>query len=236
MPEEAEIVRQIFTDYLSGMGLVAIQKKLLTQGIKFSKRGIFYILIQEKYIGDMLLQKTFIENHITKRKVNNTGQLPQYYVSDNHPGIIDRETFAAVQAEIERRSKHHPKTPPPIYPFTKMIKCGVCGANYNRKHTAAGSKYEKIVWICPTFNLYGKAKCGSQQIPENILEAKTAEAGGFDGLIEIRVSGKNQLSFIYTNGRQIDLDWANPSRSESWTDEMKDQARINAWKRDGKNG
>ena len=236
VPEEAEIVRQIFTDYLSGMGLIAIQKKLLVQGIEFSKRGVLYILTQEKYIGDMLLQKTFIENHMTKRKVNNTGQLPQFYVSDSHESIVSREIFEAVQAEIDRRSKHHPKTPPKIYPFTSMIKCGICGANYTRKHTAAGTKYEKVVWICPTFNFYGKDKCNSQQIPETILEAKTAEAGGFDELIEIRVPGKNQLSFIYADSRQVDLDWANPSRSESWTDEMKEQARIRAGKRGGKNG
>jgi len=253
IPEEAALVQQIFQDYLAGAGPVAITKKLRGQGVKFSPSGIADILRNEKYRGDMLLQKSFRVDHLTKRKVRNVGQLPQFYVRESHEAIIDRMTFDAVQAEIARRaSAYTPNAPAePSYPFTGLVRCGVCGAAYKRKHANAGSKYEKIVWICGTFNQIGKNECGSQQIPEDILLAKTEEAGGFDGLKQITIAGPGALSFLYIvnecerkftqqftsvnehersscavhAGRQVDLAWQNPSRSQSWTSEMKEAAR-----------
>jgi DNA invertase Pin-like site-specific DNA recombinase len=222
IPEEAAIVKGIFKDYLAGLGIETLSKMY-----GFSATAIRQMLRNEKYIGHLLLQKSFVEDHISKRKVKNIGQLPQFLVEDNHEAIIDRATFDAVQAEIARRAQKHQPNPkaPATYPFTGLIKCGICGAGYRRKHAAAGSKYEKIVWICDTFNTRGKAACPSQQIPENILIAKVEEAGGFDGLIEIRVPGHNSLSFLYNDGRQVDLPWIHPSRRESWTPEMKQAAR-----------
>ena len=201
-------------------------KKFRAWGVPISRNGIVGILRNEKYQGDMRLQKSFISDHISKRKVKNTGQLPQFYVTQSHEPIIDRETFAAVQVEISRRAMLHQPKPrsPEKYPLTGLIKCGICGRNYRRKHTAAGTKYEKIVWICNTFNSLGKAACPSQQISENILEAKATEAGGFDGLIEIRVPGSGKLKFIYAD-QEIDLTWSNPSRRHSWTEQMKQVAR-----------
>jgi DNA invertase Pin-like site-specific DNA recombinase len=222
IPEEAEIVKGIFTDYLAGMGF-----EKLSQKYGFCATAIRQMLRNEKYIGQLLLQKSFVEDHLSKRRVQNVGQLPQYLVEDHHEAIIDSVTFAAVQAEIARRAARHqpnPK-PPATYPLTSMVKCGLCGAGYRRKHAAAGSKYEKIVWICDTFNTRGKAVCPSQQIPEDILMTKTQEAGGFEGLVEIHVPGHNCLSFLYKNGRQVDLSWQHPSRRESWTPEMKQAAR-----------
>ena len=104
IPEEAAVVKDIFADYLSGMGILAIQKKLLAQGITLGKNRLAGLLRNEKYVGDLLLQKSFIKDHLSKKKVKNTGQLPQYLVSNNHPAIIDRVTFDAVQVEIARRA------------------------------------------------------------------------------------------------------------------------------------
>jgi len=243
IPEEAALVQDIFSDYLSGMGIEAIMKKLRARGFPISKNGIAGILRNEKYQGDMCLQKSFISDHISKRKVKNTGQLPQFYVTESHEAIIDRETFTAVQAEISRRAAlHQPRLRSPendplrrvweesatgrflTHPLTGLIKCGICGSPYKRKYAAAGTKYEKIVWICSTFNSLGKSACPSQQIPENILDAKTEEAGGFERLIEIRVPGSGKLKFIYED-REIDLTWSNPSRRHSWTEQMKQVAR-----------
>jgi len=236
IPEEAELVRQIYDDYLSGMGFTAIEKKLRSQGVKFTKSAISKLLRNEKYQGDMLLQKTFTLDHISKKKMINKGQMPQFFVQDSHEPIISREIFVKVQAEIKRRAEHfHAKPKPPkTYPFTGMIRCGICGANYRRKITAAGSKYEKPVWICGTFNTYGKAECDSQQIPEAILEAKVSEALGhnvFDEVFlkylikEIRVPVHNRLVFVYHSGSEVEVDWENPSRSKSWTPEMREAAR-----------
>ena len=227
VPEEAEIVKHIFDDYLSGMGILAIRKKLLAQGVRLSKQGIHELLENEKYTGDLLLQKTFTENHITKRPKKNIGQLPMYYVQNAHEPIISREAFDAVQAEKARRArKYKPKTPTTaVYPLTGMIKCGICGANYYRKHAAAGSKYEKIVWICQTYNELGKDVCTSQQIPEDILLEKIEAVGGLDAISGIKVPGKFRLTFLFKDGSERTVGWRHPSRSESWTPEMKQQAR-----------
>ena len=227
--EEAELVRQIFADYLGGMGILAIRKKLLGEGVGFSQTGLKKLLSNEKYAGDLLLQKTFIADHLTKKKMKNTGQLPMYHVENAHEAIIPRADFDAVQAEMARRSARHQPHPqaPQTYPLSGMIKCGLCGGGYRRKHAAAGTKYEKIVWICKTFNTLGRDHCTAQQIPDDILQAKLAEAGGMEGLQEILVPGPNALSFVYTD-RRVDLTWQHHSRRESWTPEMKEKARQDA--------
>jgi hypothetical protein len=233
VPEEAEIVRGIFADYLAGAGVLAIQKKLLARNVRFSKNGLSGLLRNEKYVGDLLLQKSFTKDHLTKQKVKNTGQLPQYLVRDNHEPIIDRAVFDAVQAEIARRAAAHRQTrpkPPQQSDFTGLIRCGICGAPYRHKIAGSAQKYKKPVWICSTFNSLGKAHCASQQIPEDILQAQTAEAGGFEGLQRIEVPGPFLLSFIYMDGRRVDLTWKHPSRNESWTQEMKAEAARRAKK------
>ncbi|MCL2106495.1 MAG: recombinase family protein [Oscillospiraceae bacterium] len=227
IPEEAAVVRQIFVDYLSGMGILAIQKKLLEQGINFSKNGLAGLLRNEKYTGDLRLQKTYTQDHLSKRKVKNIGQLPQYLVSNNHPAIIDRATFDAVKAEIARRAAAHKLAPLNWgkYELTGKIRCGICGAPFGHKIAGSAPKYKKAVWSCHTYNTIGKAHCASQQIPDDILQAKVAEAGGMEGLMEILVPGHFQLIFAYEDGRRVDLTWRHPSRRDSWTPEMKDEAR-----------
>ena len=241
VPEEAEIVREVFADYLSGMGVEAITKKLQAQGLQIGKNFIPKMLRNDKYTGDLRLQKTFVADHLTKRQVVNCGQLPMYHVEDHHEAIIDKGTFAQVQAEIARRAgKYHPSTAPkPTYPFTGMIRCGYCGEGYRRKITAAGTKYEKPVWICKTFNVYGKDVCGSQQIPESVLMQQAAVALGifdFDAetlaaeVSEIRVPGANQLTFIFKAGHEVGLAWQT-SRRDSWTPEMRQRAREKTLRR-----
>ena len=227
VPGEADLVRQIFADYLGGRGILAIQKKLLADGVKFSKNGLIALLRNEKYAGDLLLQKTFTIDHLTKKRVRNTGQLPKYHVQDAHEAIISRAEFDAVQAEMARRSAHYQPNPhaPVSYDLSSKIRCGTCGAPYRHKIAGSAPKYKKPVWICGTFNTLGRAYCTAQQVPDNILRTKLAEAGGLEGLREILVPGHGQLAFVYTDGRRVDLTWQNPSRRESWTPEMKEAAR-----------
>jgi DNA invertase Pin-like site-specific DNA recombinase len=240
VPEEAEIVKTIFADYLSGMGLNVIMKKLNDAGIStkygatWRENAIRKILRNEKYSGDMLLQKTFVLDHLSKKKRINRGELPMYHVTNSHDAIIDKETFAQVQREIERRAANYRSKPQPKkqYLFASLIYCGQCGKHYRRKQANAGSKYIKPVWICATFNCYGKNKCPSQQIPENILLEKTAEVFGTTELdralleksiSKIHIPGSNRIEYIFKDGRSVEVAWENPSRSESW-DEAKRQA------------
>ena len=242
VPEEAAIVRQIFADYLSGMGKLAIAKKLNSQGIATKFGGpwvsctIDKILRNEKYAGEMILQKTFQQDHISKKKRFNQGELPKYYVKNSHEPIVSREIFEQVQQTIANRAaKYHPaKVMPVEYPFTGRIFCENCGQHYRRKHANAGNKYEKVVWICTTFNTLGKSVCSSQQIPENILRAKAAEvlelpefdeAIFHDQIFRIKIPGHNRLIFRFKGGHEVEMAWQNRSRRESWTEEMKQTAR-----------
>lgn len=248
VPEEAEMVRMIFHDYLSGMGRDLIVKKLVENKIpslcggQWWPHNISVILRNECYVGDLRLQKTFIEDHLQKRKRKNRGELPQYLVTDAHEAIIDRETFEAAQRLTEVRIAHyHPNSDTPLrYPFSGMLHCDKCGTFYRRKIASAGTKYAKPVWICNTFNTLGKKHCASKQIPEAILLQTTADVLGlaqFDekafiiAVERIHVTGPNSLRYIFRDGHAQDVVWQDRSHADSWTDEMKEQAAAHARRR-----
>ena len=234
IPEEAEIVRMIFADYLSGMGKLAIANQLNEQGIltkngnQWSPESVLRILRNEKYAGTMILQKFYSENHITKRKMTNEGQLQKYVVDESHAAIVEKYIFDAVQKRLQKQKEQFSVIKPTtsVYPFTGKIQCQCCGKNYRRKTTATG-----VVWICATYNTKGKKYCPTaKQIPENMLISICCEVLGvsefdadiFENQIEkILVPKPNELTFVFTNGHQISAQWKDRSRSESWTDEMR---------------
>ena len=223
VPEEAAIVRRIYSEYLSGKGLEAIVNGLnadgiLTQkGYQWHKGPVGRILRNSNYTGNLLLQRFYSENHITKRKCDNAGELPQYAADGTHEAIISMETFQAVQVEIEKRaSTYRPKPPQKErYAFSSLIVCGKCGKHYRRKATATGP-----VWICSTYNSKGKAACPSKQIPEVALETATADID-LAALTEIQADDGNGLILRYRDGRSETRQWKDRSRSESWTEEKR---------------
>ena len=195
IPEEAEIVRMIFYDYLSGMGICAIAKKLNCMNIsafnggQWCKNSVRSVLTNEKYAGNLLLQKTYSRDYLDRKKRVNHGERTMYFVENSHEAIISAETFEAVLAEMKARAEKtmpkRVKSTAARYPFTGLIVCEKCGAHYRRKIANAGSKYEKAVWICSTYNALGKEFCGNgQQLPEDILTAKTIEVLGTDKIDE----------------------------------------------------
>jgi len=233
VPDEADTVRNIFSDYLSGMGFAAIMKRLMQnnvptrQGGTWRKTSVSKILRNYIYTGNLLLQRTYRVNHLTKKDLINHGELPKYHATNTHEPIIDMDTFVAVQDEIQRRAKKHSRSEQPTqsYLFTGMLICDNCKKHYRRKKTAA-----RPVWICSTFNTMGKAYCASKQIPEETLYKVTAEAlrlNSFDEesfkrkIKEIRVKNNNILIFSFKDGTEIIKKWKDRSRAESWTDEMK---------------
>lgn len=146
VPEEAEIVRRIYADYLAGFGYQAIVTRLREDGVlsrlggKWEPSSIARILSHPAYTGNLLLQRYYSENHITKKKLVNNGELPKYYAEDTHDAIISKETFDAVQAERTRRAArfgNHTGTKQ-FYPFTGKMVCAVCGKNYRRKVITSG--------------------------------------------------------------------------------------------------
>ncbi len=244
VPEEAEIVKQIFHDFLSGMGRSAIARKLNSMGLTtkqgnpWETNGLYYILRNEKYTGNLLLQKSYSLDHISKKTIPNRGEIPMYYVEDSHEAIIDQDTFDRTQQELKRRAEKycHPRnTEPHENVFKGMIRCGLCGRRFRRRTVHANSKYKKAVWICPTFDTCGKAICPSQQIPETILIAKTSEVLNLtewnremllEKLKEIQVPGHHVLLYVFQDGHTKEVHWQNPSRRESWTPKMKQTAQI----------
>lgn len=248
VPEEAEVVRQIFTDYLSGMGRTAIARKLTRMGIptkygeQWNPNTLYRILRNEKYVGDLILQKTYCPDHISKKNIDNRGELPKFYVEDAHEPIIDRDVFNRVQQEIVlRRGKYgKPDYKTTRYLFTGIVQCGFCGKHFVRKSVASGGGHApRPVWICYTFNTYGRCACAAQQIPEKILTAKTAEVLEVTDLdwetllchiAEIQVPGHNRLVYVFRDGHTQEVTWQHRSRRESWTDEMKQKARERSLK------
>lgn len=237
VPEEAETVRRIYSDYLSGLGSVAIMKRLNAEGIPsrfgnaWNKNGVMSVLRNYTYTGNLLLQTTFSENHLTKRKMTNNDQHPQYHVEGSQEPIIDIGTYNSVQLEIAKRAKKHthPGQKKHTYPFTGKLVCAGCGKHYRRKVTKA-----RPVWICPTFNTMGKALCPSKQIPEETLYHMAAEALGMDAfsedafwgrITEIVVEKDNVLIFRFKDGAESVKRWQDRSRSESWTEDTKEAAR-----------
>ena len=230
VPEEAEIIKRIFREYLDGLGATAIMKGLNEDGIltrtgkPWRIEGVLKILRNYNYTGNLILQKTYRENHLTKRKMKNNGEKPQYHAVGTHEAIIDLATFEAVQEELARRSEHYSgKKPSTVtYPFTRLIVCANCGKHYKRKTTATG-----IVWICSTYNIHGKKACASKAIPESVLYELTADIPLGD-LTAIRAEKDNTLIFCFKNGSQTVKRWQDRSRRESWTEEMKEKARQQA--------
>jgi DNA invertase Pin-like site-specific DNA recombinase len=246
IPEEAQVVRMIYADYLSGMGRNAIMKKLVRLGIptktggRWAETTVASILRNEKYIGDMMLQKGFVSDHITKKQRKNQGELPMYYVEGTHEAIIDKETFEAVQAETARRAalSHHPRINE-FGEFSGVIQCGRCGANFCKKVNACGTKYAKVTWACRTYTYRGKHECSAKRIPEDILKEKCAEALGLaefsldkfkTKVAAITVPDDGVLIFRFKDGSERTLTWENRSRRECWTDDMKQTARERALK------
>ena len=173
--EQAETVRKIYELYLSGQTLRNIKETLETGGFKnsagtteWTTSNLRTILSDEKYCGDVLLQKTFIRDCISKKVIKNTGQLPMYLIQNHHEAIIPRERFDAVQIELARRRAQTGGTKKSAptgmsrysgkYALSGLLFCGECGTAYRRVvWTQHGEK--RAVWRCSSRLDYGKKYC-----------------------------------------------------------------------------
>ena len=165
IPDQAEVVKKIYDMFLSGTPVRGIQEYLNTSAVpningepKWARSAIDSILTNEKYCGDVLLQKTYIDDCINKKVKKNTGQLPMYLVQNHHEGIISRKTFDAAQAELARRSagKSPSKKNAPTgrsrysskYALSDRLYCGECGTQYQRCTWRNRDGSKRIVWRC----------------------------------------------------------------------------------------
>lgn len=176
IPEQAEVVRKIYDLFLSGTPVRGIQEYLNMSAVpningepKWARSAIDSILTNEKYCGDVLLQKTYIDDCINKKVKKNTGQLPMYLVQNHHEGIISRETFDAAQAELARRSagRSPSKKNAPTgrsrysskYALSDRMYCGECGTRYQRCTWRNRDGSKRVVWRCVSRVDYGNKYC-----------------------------------------------------------------------------
>ena len=173
-PEEAQVVKLIYGDFLSGLSYYAIATKLTSLGIPTPGGKVMWhqgtvknILMNEKYKGDALLQKYYIPDFLTKKQVVNHGEVPQYYVENNHEAIIEPEIFDRVQDMIKERSRKQGYSGVTI--FSSKIKCGCCGGWYGSKVWHSTDKYRRVIWQCNA-KFKDKSRCGTPHLTEDEIK------------------------------------------------------------------
>ncbi len=200
VPEEAAIIRQIYQMYVDGSSLDQIKYYLEQKGIVtaqgshyWSKQIIQNILTNERYCGDMLLQKTFTENPITKKVKKNRGELAKYLISNNHPAIIERDMYKAVQMEVARRASKRKTADKTIteqgkysgkFAFTELLVCGECGSPYRRITWTKKGKSRRV-WRCLSRIEHGTQFC-SHSISVEETKLKEAVCRALNKAIERR--------------------------------------------------
>lgn len=239
--EEADLVRLIFNLYNNGWGIYKIAKHLNQLGYR-TRRGNLWsqgtlqkLLKNYTYTGNLLLQTSYVADHITKKKKVNHGELPMYHAQNSHDAIIPLVEFQTTQEVRQERAKHyvHHCDPTVVYPFSGKLQCEGCGRNYRRKMVSRGP-----AWLCSTYNTRGKQYCPTAKaIPEDTLMTVAARVLGTEEFDEalflerierIEVGAENRLNFIFKDGFSVQTLWQDRSRRESWTADKREAARQTA--------
>jgi len=229
--------------YLEGKSIKDIARVLADEG-EIGNRGTVFnvttvsnILKQERYIGRVTLQKTFIESHLTHKVVKNTGQLPKYIISDFCPAIVSEEVFQAVQDEKKRRlsvplssyNREYHKRPykertvnllPRHQCFlSHKIICADCGKFLYRVQ----DKRNGFSWICSTREK-GHSHCYPEVLFEKaiceILHTKTVDTEQFNAIVEHIIVEDYDFTFCMKDKSQITIK-SHALRSEDRWDEKK---------------
>ena len=188
---EAEIIRYIFDRYVNGFGATLICKELnekgqkTKKGNKWSNSTLIGIIKNEKYVGDLLMGKSFTVDPISKRRLENHGEEDKYFIKDHHEPIISREIFDKAHEILGKRSyARKPKGSNATrekysrkYAFSSMLECSYCGSNFSRRAWHSGGSHHKIIWQCTNNSKNGKKHCEhSKGIPEEIIELAFLES------------------------------------------------------------
>lgn len=171
-PQESEVVKRIYRQFLCGEGYERISKSLNEDGIippsgkqRWQTSAIRYILLNERYTGDVVLQKSYTTETLPFRKRYNNGEYTKYIVEDFNVPILDKATFERVQATIEKRRAEAGTTKRDSgFPLSRFIVCGHCGCRFKRKITSG-----KAYWSCRTHNR-NRDYCPAPIIPESEIE------------------------------------------------------------------
>lgn len=243
VPEQAEIVKRIYAEYMDGASFLQIKRGLEADGIlngagnkKWEVSNIRQILTNEKYIGDALLQKTYTVSVLEKKRVKNDGQVPKYYVEGSHEAIIDRDVFLRVQAEIDRRANiikgGKKRVYSSKYALSSVIICGHCGDIFRRiKWNNHGCK--STVWRC--VSRVNKKKsgihCPARTVHEEMIQAAvvTAINDAWSRKDEILPQLKENIRAVLqedTDAKIAEIDTAVKEKQEELLKVGKDENKI----------
>lgn len=228
-PNEAEIVKRIYREYLEGQSFLQIGRGLEKDGIltgagkqRWRPESVKKILTNEKYIGDALLQKTYTVDFLTKKRVSNNGIVPQYYVENSHPAIIPRDLYMQVQEEILRRANIHSGTErkkrvySSRYALSSIVVCGHCGDVFRRiKWNNRGCK--STVWRCVSRVEKGGSDCDARTVKEGLLQDVVVKAVNelssdkdtflptLQANIESSIGGSSEDAIVAIDGKLAEL-------------------------------
>ena len=239
-PEEAKIVKLIYDNFLNGLSAESTEKQLEEMGVKsykgqhFGNTSIRQILGNITYTGNLLFQKEYTVDPISKKSRKNQGELPQYWVENTHEAIIPMEVYQAVQEEKARRRELGVFANWSINTscFTSKIKCGRCGKSYQRSNRKGRKDLDAnyTVWICGTRRKTGNAQCQNKDIPEPMLKEACAAVLGLDEFDEtvfseqidhIEIPAPYEMMFYFKDGRIVPHRWQSTMRKDCWTDERR---------------
>lgn len=243
VPEEAEVVKRIFRNFLDGKSRLETERELADEGIttrdgcRWGDSNIKVVLTNVTYTGNLLLQKEFISDPISKQRKKNRGELPQYYVEDTHPAIIDKATFDFVQEEMARRRELGALANKSLNTscFTGKIKCPYCGQRY--MHNKRTDRGDMEFWNCGSKKKKKKGTgcpVGGTINHKNMVKVCTEVLGldEFDEAIflekvdHIDVPERYTLEFHMADGNVVTKACPNTGHRDCWTPERRAEVSM----------
>ena len=211
--EQAKTVRRIYRDFLIGINPAQIAKELTEEKVpgclgqtKWYPSTVTGILKQEKHMGDALLQKTYTADFLTKRQVRNNGEIAQVYVKDSHKGIIDKQTWNAVQEEFDRRERFMESHGTDRYsygadcmPFCEKVFCGECKSLFTRHSWRSRGI---VQWQCKNHRKDGKVACTNAYVDNADLEKGFVKA--FNRLVTDRDKHMERWQQMKSDGTPLE--------------------------------
>jgi len=184
-PAQAKIVKRLYEEFLSGKTVDYIKRIFEREGIKnwdgstkWQSTTLLSMLVNEKYKGDAILQKSYTADFLTKKRVVNNGEIQKFYVEEDHEAIVEPRIWECVQLEIKRRKKYMKEHGTNSYSrrtesnaFASKVVCGNCGKVFARKGWRSSTGVDRKVWQCSErYKVKGVMGCGNRHVEESTLE------------------------------------------------------------------
>ena len=245
--DEAAVVREVFSRYVHGEPPMDIVNDMIARGVKppagnrWKRLQLDRMITNEKYAGDVVLQKTYIENHLEHKQIRNKGEVPMFHVENAHAAIVDWHIFDQAQ---KIRSMRQVQNGNSTYPYGEMLRCPHCGkplvhGSLNNFYYD-GVKIQNGGWGC-----YSEDGCGDYLIIQNVLDEalikayqekygevkETVEFYWLDDSVEEIQLGEGWITIRWRDGETsvVEMDFSeeryNPTRYSVFYNDFLDRVR-----------